>query len=141
MRPTRRYIRGTITATAAITEMRSGMVVKSFEGTVIAIGYGGMGVRSLLPLNIGSEVEAVLNFIGVDGKSHYESVQGKVVWYTNHQTNYLFGIQFFGLNNKDHTGLIQYLDAQREEHMRRLLNEDTGSDQNAEITEPPLSRL
>jgi hypothetical protein len=141
MRPKRRYLRGTITATASITELRSGLVIKSFEGTVIAIGYGGMGVRSLLPLNIGSEVEAVISFIGVDGKIHYETVQGKVVWYTKHQTNYLFGIQFFGLNAKDHAGLIRYLDAQREEHIQRLLNEDTGSDLNAEITDPPLSRL
>jgi PilZ domain len=140
MRQTRKYLRGTITATAAITELRAGTVVKSFDGTVIAIGYGGMGVRSLLPLAIGASVEAVLNFIGVDGKMHYETVQGKVVWYTKQQTNYVFGIQFLGLNNKDHNGLIKYLDMQREEHIRRLLNEDTGADLSAEITEPPLAR-
>ncbi len=122
MRQPRRYLRTMITGSACISVVRKGLITKSFEGVVISVGFGGFGVRALLPVDIHSEVEAVLSFVDIDGKTRYETVQGKVVWDAEKPPHFLFGIQYLGLNKKDHPGLLSYLEAQKKEYERLILN-------------------
>lgn len=104
-----------ITSTATITVLTDDSVMAPFDGTVINISPGGVGLCAQTPVKENNKIEVVLRFIDMEGKQRKESVQGRVVWQSEIPPFCVFGVEFIGLNEQDHPGLIGYLQSQTEQ--------------------------
>lgn len=104
-----------ITSTATITVLTDDSVMAPFDGTVISISPGGVGLCAQTPVKRDSKMEVVLKFIDIEGKQRKETAQGRVVWQNEIPPYCVFGVEFTGLNGQDHPGLLGYLQSKTEQ--------------------------
>ncbi len=105
MEPTRRYERFAVTSQAIITLKTKSSEVRSFDGTVLNISFGGMALCAGEGAKIGDRLHALLNFVDAEGRDCEEAVEGEVVWDKEMGSNYIIGVEFMELTPEDHPGL------------------------------------
>ena len=113
----RRYERVAITSTALITVLRDGSVMAPFGGLIMNISFGGVGICAMHAVELCTDIEVALKFVDIDGEMRQETIQGQVAWQTEMPPFYVFGVQFNGLNVRDHSKLMRYLEAQKKEYI------------------------
>lgn len=112
MRNRRRHERVAITSTAIITVLKDNSVMAPFDGLIMNISFGGIGICATQAVELCTDIEAVIKFVNVDGKIRQETIQGQVIWQAEMPPFYVFGVQFNGLNVRDHSRLLDYLETQ-----------------------------
>jgi len=92
-----------------LAHIRGGPSDLSLEAQILDINYHGMRVCMKEPTT--GQVEVIISyFAGGTDKRIDEMVRGQIIWTKNKGMWYQLGIKLAGLNPKDHSGIIAFLD-------------------------------
>jgi hypothetical protein len=83
--------------------------IDSFDGEIISISPGSIGLRVDRPISQDSRIQVMLTFIDPEGERHQESVQGWLVWQDEMPPFYRIGVIFPEINERVNPSLVSYL--------------------------------
>ncbi len=83
--------------------------IDSFEGQIVSVSPGSMGLRANKPVSPDHRMQLMLTFIDREGGRSRESVQGWVVWQDERPPFYLLGVIFPEINERENPKLTSYL--------------------------------
>lgn len=87
----------------------NGSVIDSFDGEIVSISPGSIGLRVSRPIKQDSRIQVTLTFIDQEGERHPESIQGWLVWQEEASPFYQIGVVFPEMNERINPKLINYL--------------------------------
>ena len=96
-----------VNLTATIIREEDGGI-DSFDARIVSLSPGGMGLRADRPIPPDSSVQLTITFIDQEGKKHTESVEGWLVWQDQDAHDYLLGVIFPEINERENPKLISY---------------------------------
>lgn len=83
--------------------------VDSFDGEIVSMSPGSLGLRTNRSIHPDSPLQVTLTFTDPKGERHSESVRGWLVWLDEAPPFYLLGIIFPEINERENPNLVKYL--------------------------------
>ena len=114
--PQRRHSkRIAITSTVVISIPNDDSDVGSFNGTVVNVSRGGLGLCTTLSLKKDLVLNVELKFIDPEGNRCEQLVEGRIAWQTEIAPFYIIGLEFNNQKDLEKTSLGQYLEVKENE--------------------------
>lgn len=114
--PQRRHSkRIAITSTVVISVPNDDSDVLSFNGTVINVSRGGLGLCTTKSIKKDLVLNVELKFIDPEGNQCEETIEGRIAWQTEIAPFYIIGLEFNNQKDLEKTSLWQYLEVKENE--------------------------
>ena len=110
----------TITSTAVISLPEDNSDVGSFNGTVINVSRGGVGLCMTKSIKKDLVVNVELKFIDPEGNQCEEIVKGRIAWQTEIAPFYIIGVEFDNQKDWGKSSLWRYLELKEEEVSQKI---------------------